>query len=121
MNCDYRTIESLAKYNENLAEIKEKIANEEYDELIISGNFHSDPNQNKFYKESKCCIDVYELVCPDIDRLPTDSYACISRNKICSTNWLDHVITLKNHIVMNNIEYIYSTWIYYRSSYSCEI
>ena len=51
----------------------------------------------------KCSIDAFELVCPYIDRLPSDSYTYMSRNQICSTNWLwlDHVITSKNDIVTN--------------------
>ena len=35
-NCDYRTIESLIEYKENLEEIEQNIADEEYVELIIS-------------------------------------------------------------------------------------
>ena len=51
MNCDYHTIESLIEYKENFAEIEEKIADEEYDELIMSGNFNSDANKGRFFKE----------------------------------------------------------------------
>ena len=47
LNSDHRTIESLIEYKENLAEIKEKILDEEYDELIKSGDF----NRTVFFKE----------------------------------------------------------------------
>ena len=47
---DYRTIESLIEYKENLAEIEEKINDEEYDELILSGDFSSDPYNVRFIK-----------------------------------------------------------------------
>ena len=49
LNCDYRTIEILIECKENVAEIEEKIADEEYGELIISGKFNSDPNKSRFY------------------------------------------------------------------------
>ena len=51
-----------------------KIADEEYDELIIPGDFNSDPSKRRFFKQLKCFIDVFEFICPDIDRLPSDSY-----------------------------------------------
>ena len=45
LNCDYITFISLKKYKENLAEIA--IFTEEYDEVIISGEFNSDPNKGR--------------------------------------------------------------------------
>ena len=101
LNCDYRTIESLIEYKENLAEIEQKIADVEYDELIIAGDFNGDPNKGRFFNELKCFIDAFELACTDIDRLPSDSYTYINRNHSCSTSWLDHIVTSKNNIVMN--------------------
>ena len=80
LNCDYRTIESIIEYKEDLADIEEKIADEEYDELIISGAFNSDSNKGRFLKEFKCSIDAFELVCPDIDRILSDSYTYIYKN-----------------------------------------
>ena len=74
MICDYRTIESFIEYKEILAEIEENIADTEYDELIVSGDFNSDPNKKRFFKEFKCFIDAFELICPDIDGLQSDSY-----------------------------------------------
>ena len=44
LNCDYRTFVSLIEYKENLTEIVKKIVDEEYDELIMSGDFNSAPN-----------------------------------------------------------------------------
>ena len=79
LNCDYRTIESLIENTENLAEIEEKIS-DEYDEIVISGDSNSDPNKGRFFKELKCFIDTFYLVCPDIDRLSSDSYTCILYN-----------------------------------------
>ena len=99
MNCNYRTIESLIEYKENFAKIEEKFFDEEYDELIISGDFNSDPKKGRFFNELKCCIDVFELASPDIDRKPSVSYSYISRNQIFSNMWLVHVITVKNIIV----------------------
>ena len=75
LNWEFRTVESLIEYKENLGEIEEKIADEEYDELIIAGDFNSDPNKDRrFFKELKCCICAFEVICPDVDRLPSDSY-----------------------------------------------
>ena len=52
-----------------MAEIEEKIADEEYNELITLVDFNSDPNSGRFFKDLKYLIDVFELVCSDIDRL----------------------------------------------------
>ena len=81
----------LIEYKENLAEIEEETADEEYDEQIISGDFNSDPNKRRFFKELKCFIDAFELDCPDIDKLKSDSYTCINKNQIFSTSWSDHM------------------------------
>ena len=56
---DYRTIESLFELKETLVEIEEKIADVEYDELIMSEDFNSDPNKGWFFKEFKCFIDAF--------------------------------------------------------------
>ena len=101
LNCDYRTIESLIEYKENLAEIEQKIADVEYDELIIAGDFNCDPNKGRFFNEFKGFTDAFELVCADIDRLPSDSYTYINSNQCVSTSWLDHIVTSKNNLVMN--------------------
>ena len=90
---DYHSIESLIECKETLVEIEEKIVDEEYDELNISGDFNSDPNEERFFKELKCFINAFELVYSDIERLPSGSYTYISRNQIYSNSWLDHVIT----------------------------
>ena len=101
LNCDYRTVESLIEFKENLAEIEQKIADVEYDELIIAGDFNSDPNKGRFFNELKSFTDAFELTCSDIESLPLNSYSYINRNQSCSTSWLDHIITTNNNIVMN--------------------
>ena len=80
-----------------MTEIEEKIDNE----VIISGDFNNDPNKGRFIEELICFIDDFQLVCLDIDRLPSDSYMYIIRNQIGSISWLGHVITSKNNVVMN--------------------
>ena len=86
---------------ENLAEIEQKIADVEYDELIIAGDFNSDPNKGIFFNELKGFTDFFELVCADTDRLSSDSYTYINSNQCVSISWLDHIVTSKNNIVMN--------------------
>ena len=78
LNSDCRTIKSLIEYIEKLTDIEEKIADEEYDELIRklkSGHFNSGPNNGRFWflKDLKCFIDNFEFVCPDIGRLSSAS------------------------------------------------
>ena len=48
----------------NWAEIKEKIADEEC-ELIILWDFNNDPNKGRFFKDLKCFIDAFELICSE--------------------------------------------------------
>ena len=70
---------------ENLAKTEKKIADEEYDELIIAEDLNSYPNKGRFFKVFKCFIDAFELLGPDIDRLTSDSYTYINWKQNCST------------------------------------
>ena len=74
---------------------------DEYDELIISGDFNSDSNQGRFFKELKYFIDAFELDSPDMDTLPYEFYAYISRYINCTISWLDELLTSTNNIVTN--------------------
>ena len=96
LSCDCRTIERLIEQEQNLTEFAEKIATEEFHELIILGDFNGDPNKDRFFKEFKCFIELGSL---DMDRLPYDSYRYISRNQSCNISWLDHVLKSINNIL----------------------
>ena len=41
-----------------------------------------------------------------VDNIPIDSFTFISRNKICGTSWLDHILT-SNSALVKDLSIIY--------------
>ena len=102
LNCDYGTTESLVEFRNNLAIISNHINTVNYDDLILIGDFNSDPYKGRFFKELLRFSNNHELVCADVDNLSTDSFTFISRNDHCGTSFIDHVFASRSDITSNH-------------------
>jgi len=91
--CDYGDVNSLIDYKFQLAELNNIVLQESYDEIMIIGDFNSDPHKGRFFHELSKFVDEFSLIVRDIQNMSPDSYTYISRSNICSTSWLDHVVT----------------------------
>ena len=104
--CDYGNDDSIVSFNSILADMNNIISSEDYDELIIAGDFNCSPYKGRFFSYFKEFLQSQSLFAADIDQLPIDSHTYISSNTSCSTNWLDHIVTSNNNIIKNiNIMY----------------
>jgi len=106
MPCDYGDTQSLVDYKSNIAELETIVNEASFSKLIIVGDFNSDPYRGRFYSELLKLINELSLCVRDVESLPTDSYSYISRNNVCSTSWLDHLVTSAN-CVPQNINILY--------------
>jgi len=91
--CDYGNTNSLVEYKFQISELHNIALNEIYDDILIIGDFNCDPHKGRFFRELFKLVTDLSLVIRDIESLPSDSYSYVSRNNICSTSWLDHVVT----------------------------
>ena len=79
---------------------------EDFDEVIIAGDFNADPNKGRFFKELKSFSNENSLIIIDNEALPANSYTYVSSNDSGGTSWLDHVLCSSANIVANiNISY----------------
>ena len=90
--CDYRDLESHINYISILSEISDFICQEEYEHLVILGDFNCDPNKGRFYREFSDFARSHDLIPYDILNLPLDSFTYVSSTSSANTSWLDHVL-----------------------------
>ena len=107
MNCDYGTNESLIEYKNSMAQLANFINAEAYDDIIIAGDFNCDPVKSRFFKELKSLCAIFDLRISSLNNLPADSFTFISRNQICGTSWLDHIIS-SNSARVKNLSILYN-------------
>jgi len=96
MPCDYGNVNSFIDYKSNLVDLESALASNSFDKLIIVGDFNCDPYKGRFYREFTKLADNLSLCVRDVENLPPDSYTYVSRNTVCSTSWLDHILTSAN-------------------------
>ena len=101
LNCDYGNNESLIEYKNSMAQLANFINSEAYDDIIIAGDFNSDPVKSRFFKELKSFCAIFDLKISSLDNLPADSFTFISRNQTCGTSWLDHIISSNSNMIKN--------------------
>ena len=106
LNCDYRSTDSLIEYKDNLAYIANCMNEECFDEVIVAGDFNCDPEKGRFFSELKMFSSLFDLNLSSVQNLPLDTYTFIGRNQICSTSWLDHVLS-SNVNILNNFSVLY--------------
>ena len=99
--CDYGNIDSLVEYKTTMANISDICENETYDEIFIIGDLNCDPSKGRFFKELKHCTELNSLFISDVAKLPPNTYTYISQSSICSTSWLDHIISSNDNHVIN--------------------
>ena len=108
LNCDYGNNESLIEYKNSMAQLANFINSEAYDDIIIAGDFNSDPVKSRFFKELKSFCAIFDLKISSLDNLPADSFTFISRNQSCGTSWLDHIIISSNSAMIKNPSILYN-------------
>ena len=118
--CDYGDLDSLLNYKSILADLSNICDAKNFDEIIIVGDANADPSKGRFFEELQKFIDFYSLILSDINSLPSSSYSYISSNSICSTSWLDHVITSKSQLVKSH-QILYGYTFYDHIPIFCEI
>ena len=101
MNCDYKTPESIVEYKSNLADLSNIMNDENYSEIIISGDFNCDPTKGRFFCELSDFSSNHGICIYDVVKLPANSFTYISCNTPCSTSWLDHLLTSNDEIISN--------------------
>ena len=106
LNCDYGNNESLIEYKNNVAQLANFINTEVYDDIVIAGDFNCDPVKSRFFKELKSFCAIFDLRVSSLDNLPVDSFTFISRNQICGTSWLDHILT-SNLALVKDLSILY--------------
>jgi len=91
--CDYGDNNSLIDYKFQISELYNIAITESYDEILIIGDFNCDPVKSRFFKELSKLVRELSLCVRDLENLPADSYSYVSRNNVCGTSWLDHVVS----------------------------
>ena len=93
--CDYKNFESKLQYQSVMADLRIVCLerHNEFDELIIAGDWNADPSKGRFFMEMSSFIDEFGLSIADVVRLPPDSHTYVSCNTSCSTSWIDHIVT----------------------------
>ena len=104
--CDYRNAESLSLYQSTMAELVSVRESEQFDNIVIAGDFNCDPNKGRFYPIFCETLEYLSLFAADIIKLPMNTYSYMSRNEACSTSWLDHVIS-SNLQMVSDIDVMY--------------
>ena len=118
--CDYRNVESLVEYKSILAELGNVLASEDFDNVIIAGDWNADPNKGRFFNEYISFLRENSLFSSDTEMLPADSYSYISNNESAGTSWLDHILCSSPSII-NNCAILYGYTFEDHIPINCEI
>ena len=78
MPCDLGNQESSISYKSNLAFINDVIETENPDNVIIAGDFNSDPFKGRFFKYLSSFTERLNFVIADVFNLPRDSFTYLS-------------------------------------------
>ena len=97
--CDYGNLESLLNYKSFLADLSNIFTGDKYDDIVAIGDFNCSPYRGRFYKELENIVSNFSLKVIDVDILPADTFTYVSRNTVCSTSWLDHIVTSNSDII----------------------
>ena len=106
--CDYGNLDSLIEYKSNFSDLANLISTENFDEIIVAGDFNCDPNKGRFFNEFSLFTESFDFYMTDILCMPPSSYTYISRNQVCSTSWLDHVLSSRSEL-LSNFNILYGT------------
>ena len=109
MPCDMQTADALYKYKQSLAILGSVITEQNFNHVILVGDFNADPRKGRFWRLLRDFVDSLSLLVLD-NMFPPDTftYLCPSRD---STSWLDHVIcspNIKSKISKMSVSYDYA-------------
>ena len=87
--CDSQTSEAYHNYRSSLAHLEIIIREQNFNNLVLVGDFNADPFKGRFWKELLIFKQALSLIFID-EQLPRDtfSYLCPAKD---STSWLDHI------------------------------
>lgn len=87
--CDTQTSEAFDNYRSSLARLEVICREQNFNNLVIVGDFNADPFKGRFWKELLIFTKTLSLIFVD-GKLPQDtfSYLCPAKD---STSWLDHI------------------------------
>ena len=109
--CDYGNIDSLLEYKSTLADLGNILEFENFQEVIITGDFNADPNKGRFFNFLEKFSIENSLFISDTAELSDNNYTYISSNSACSTSWLDHILCSSQELI-SNIQILYGTTFY---------
>ena len=109
--CDYRDDDSFVEYKSTLATINNILDNESYTDVCVTGDWNADPNKGRFFNAFEKFCDEKSLIVADIVNLPLNSYTYVSSNDICSSSWLDHVVSSNSSLTTNH-KILYGTTVF---------
>ena len=91
--CDAQTPQAYDNYRSSLAQLDVIIREQNFNNVVLVGDFNADPFKGRFWKELLKFTQHLSLVCVD-EQLPQDTftYLCPAKD---STSWLDHVFASK--------------------------
>ena len=88
------TAQCLLDYQSRLNDLTNYIGDGCFDEIVIMGEFHCDPNKGRFLRELRSMANRHSLLCCNVDALPASTYTYISQNQSATCSWLDHIFLL---------------------------
>ena len=104
---DKNSIESYHDFKTCLGEIEALIREKGINNIIISGDFNSNPNKKTLWNELKSFCNEFNLCITDYDRLAPDSFTYLSPSCF-SESWLDHILCSKHLVTkIKNIEILH--------------
>ena len=109
--CDTQTAGAFDEYRSSLAQLESVVREQNFNNLILVGDFNADPFKGRFWKELLTFTQSLSLVFID-EKLPRDtfSYLCPAKD---STSWLDHIFASYPAMqAISNIHIDYTSSIY---------
>ena len=93
-SCDYGNIDRLIEYRSNFSYLATLISTENLDEIIVAVDYiYCYPNTDRFLNEFSLFMENIDFQMTDILCMQPSSYTYIRMNQVCSTSWLDDLLT----------------------------
>ena len=120
--CDLQTANALEDFRCSLDDIETVIKESNVNQVILAGDFNSDPFKGRFWKillEFTKSLSLHTIT----DYFPDDTftYLCPSKN---STSWLDHIICtqeMKSKILDITVNYETALYDHFPLPFSLDI
>ena len=91
--CDTQSPQAFDNYRSSLAQLNVIIREQNFNNLVLVGDFNADPFKGRFWRELLKFTQSLSLIFVD-EQLPQDTFSYLSPAKD-STSWLDHIFASK--------------------------